>query len=186
MKFRNSFFTLFTILICSSIQTVFADQLYKWVDQQGNVTYQSSPPPDGAMNVEKSALTSEPVADEDEAGETLPIKYYTKPDCPACDQARTYFEEVGVATAEVDISENTSEADKMKKQLGHNDVPTILVGNKSITGFQKKMMDRILTSAGYDIPGVENTDESASEASENSASNEEEVKDEVQEEVQER
>ena len=147
-------------------QIVTAEELYRWVDKHGNVTYQSSPPPEDAAEVEKTSLTGDVVEEtEDEAAETLPIKYYTKPDCSACDDARAYFEENEIATVEVDIIDNTGEAEKMEKQLGHNDVPTILIGNKSITGFQKQMMDRILKSACYALPEEAETEESAEKES---------------------
>ena len=141
------------LLVSSFTQPLAAEELYKWVDETGRVTYQSSPPPESAVKVDKSILSND-IADDltdDSGAEVLPIKFYTKPECPICDDARTYFEENGIATAEVDITENTLEAERMEKQFGHNNVPTVLVGSKSITGFQKNMLDKILKNAGYDI-----------------------------------
>ena len=156
MKTTYSIYTFnvaLVLLVSTFTQPLAAEELYKWVDQRGRVTYQSSPPPEDAAKVEKSILGND-IADDltDEGGaEVLPIKFYSKPECPICDDARTYFEETGIPTAEVDITENTAEAERMKKQFGHNDVPTVLVGSKSITGFQKNMLDKILKDAGYDI-----------------------------------
>ncbi|MEA1890507.1 MAG: glutaredoxin family protein [Pseudomonadota bacterium] len=149
-----SFKTALIILIGIYSQAVSAEGLYKWVDKQGNVTYQASPPPGDAVEVEKTTISSD-VVDEPEdqtAGEPLPVKFYVKPECPICDQARTYFEEKGIATTEVDITENTAEAELMQKQFGHKNVPTIIIGSKSITGFEKTMVEDILKNAGFTIP----------------------------------
>ena len=149
-----SFNTALIILIGIFSQTVSAEGLYKWVDKQGNVTYQTSPPPGDAVEVEKTTISSE-VIDEPEnesAGEPLPVKFYIKPECPLCDQARTYFEEKGIAITEVDITENTAEAELMQKQFGHNNVPTIIIGSKSITGFEENVVQDILKNSGFTIP----------------------------------
>ena len=156
MKTTYSIYTIniaLLVLISAFTQPLAADELYKWVDERGRVTYQSSPPPESAVKVDKSILSNDIAEDlADESGaEVLPIKFYTKPECPICYDARIYFEENGIATSEVDITENTVEAERMEKQFGHNNVPTVLVGSKSITGFQKNMLDKILKNDGYDI-----------------------------------
>jgi glutaredoxin len=157
MKITYSFFTLnvaLLVLISSFSQQVTADQLYKWVDKKGNVTYQSSPPPDGAVEVEESEIRENIDAeqvDTEVVFETDPIKFYTKPECPTCDQARTYFEEMEIPFEEVDISEDTAAAAKMERNFGHNNVPTMKVGNKSVTGYEKGTMGKILKGAGYNI-----------------------------------
>ena len=145
------------VLISMLSQPVVAADLYKWVDSMGKVTYQSSPPPDGALDVVKSQ-TDVVVDEEAEAApvfETDPVKFYTKPECPTCNDARAYFEEMQIPFEEVDISENTVAAEKMEKNFGHNNVPTLKVGNKSITGYEKDTIEKILKNAGYNIPTAE-------------------------------
>ena len=157
MKIEYSFFSsniVLLVLISTFSQPVVAEGLYKWVDKEGNVTYQSSPPPEGAAEVEKSEIsigTGEDEAETTEVFETDPIKFYTKPECPTCDQARTYFEEMEIPFEEVDISEDTAAAVKMERNFGHNNVPTMKVGNKSVTGYEKGTMGKILKGAGYNI-----------------------------------
>ncbi|MBI3574182.1 MAG: DUF4124 domain-containing protein [Gammaproteobacteria bacterium] len=38
------------------LSTAQAEKVYKWVDEQGNVTYQSAPPPTGSGQVEKKDI----------------------------------------------------------------------------------------------------------------------------------
>lgn len=147
------------VLMASYTHSAGADQLYKWVDSQGRVTYQSTPPPDGAADVVETTIGT--VGGEDsetpaeQVFETDPIKFYSKPECATCDLARTYFEEMEIPFEEVDIAEDEAIAAKMQKNFGHNNVPTIKVGNKSVTGYEQNTMAKILKDAGYNIPGDE-------------------------------
>ena len=171
MKITYSIFTLnvaLLVLISSFSQSGTADQLYKWVDEKGNVTYQSSPPPEGAEDVERSEIRENVDAeqvDTEVVFETNPVRFYTIPDCPACNDARTYFEEKEIPFEEVDVSEDTAAAANMERTFGHNDVPTMKVGNKSVTGFQKQVMYKILKNAGYDIPEDADTEENTEKES---------------------
>ena len=186
MKTTYSIYTIniaLLVLISAFTQPLAADELYKWVDERGKVTYQSSPPPDGAAKVEKSEINLGAVEEEAESAaafETDPIKFYTEPECSACDDARTYLEEKEVPFEEVDISENTVEAEKMERNFGHNNVPTMKVGNKSITGFQQQMLDSILRSSGYNIPVEEQAEEQTEVQAEEQAAEQAEEQAEAQ------
>ena len=147
-------------------QPLSADQLYKWVDRHGKVTYQSEPPPADAWSVEQKKIGTgvKAEAPEENTTVTVPITFYVKPDCPLCDKARAYFGEKQIAITEVDITTNPDEAEKMLKQVGHDDVPTVIVGNKAITGFQEEMLSKILVSSGYRLPAAEGAEEGTEEA----------------------
>jgi glutaredoxin len=158
-------------MICNLfVSPLLAGELYKWVDREGNVTYQSEPPPADAWSVEKSKINTVVEQEEEaEAPVTVPLVFYVKPDCPLCDQAKAYFAEKNIAATEVDISANADEAEKMLKQVGHNDVPTVIVGNKAITGFQEKTMNTILVNSGYKLPPAEGDEEVVEEGTEQGA-----------------
>lgn len=147
------------VLMASYTHSAAAEQLYKWVDSQGRVTYQSTPPPEGASEVVETTIGIVGGEDSETAAEqvfeTDPIKFYSKPECATCDLARSYFEEMEIPFEEVDIAEDEAIAAKMQKNFGHNNVPTIKVGNKSVTGYEKNTMAKILKDAGYNIPGEE-------------------------------
>ncbi|MCK5359148.1 MAG: DUF4124 domain-containing protein, partial [Gammaproteobacteria bacterium] len=50
---QNITFLLFISLFSLNAN---AEQLYKWVDEKGKVTYQSDPPPESAVDVEESNI----------------------------------------------------------------------------------------------------------------------------------
>ena len=154
-----------------------ADGLYKWVDDRGRVTYQNTPPPEDAESVERSAIsatvneaTSEEVESESPAvcgteeveateetaeEEVVSITLFTNPECTTCEDMRAYFEESEIAFEEIDISEDTDQAEEMKQKHGHNDVPTIVVGNKSITGGSVNDLQTLLKNSGFEVPSEE-------------------------------
>ncbi len=134
-----------------------ADQLYKWVDSQGNVTYQSSPPPDSAAKIEKSKIKTGNNAVKDETAdagkkEVKTIILYSKPDCETCKEASDYFAANAIPFEEIDLSENTDAAAELKEKLGFENLPTFSINDKFITGFEKSMMKKILVNEGYSLP----------------------------------
>ena len=146
-----------------------AEGLYKWVDESGRVTYQSSPPPENAASVERSTISATVNEEPDqetateEAGETeateataeeeaVAITFFSNPECTTCEDVRAYFEEFEIAYEEIDISENTDMAEEMKELHGHNTVPTIVVGNKSITGGSVNDLQTLLKNSGFEVP----------------------------------
>jgi glutaredoxin len=156
MKIEYSFFSsniVLLVLISTFSQPVVAEGLYKWVDKEGNVTYQSSPPPDEAANVERSKIqaSSADEAQDDAAADTPSIELYSKIECPACDKARGYLEGQGLDFVEVVIEDDTVGADEMAELFGHTNVPTIKIGETSLTGYNKKTLARVLKNSGYEI-----------------------------------
>ena len=157
-----------------------AEGLYKWVDERGRVTYQNTPPPEDAASVERSAIsatvndlpgeeeaeapaeeaavsqTEEAEATEETAEEeVVSITLFTNPECTTCEDMRAYFEEFEIAFEEIDISEDTDQAEEMKQKHGHNNVPTIVVGNKSITGGSVNDLQTLLKNSGFEVPSEE-------------------------------
>jgi hypothetical protein len=55
MKFR------FALILLLAIQTSYAEELYRWVDADGNVQYTQTPPPAG-VNAEVKTLQDAPSA----------------------------------------------------------------------------------------------------------------------------
>ncbi|HEC26539.1 MAG TPA: glutaredoxin family protein [Gammaproteobacteria bacterium] len=153
------------LLFSFAIFPAVADELYKWVDSKGNVTYQSSPPPGTAIKVERpnistgnSAASDQVEVAQHEEKDLKPIKFYSKPKCPTCEEARAYFDENVVPFVEIDLSENEAEAEELEKKLGVISVPIFRIGDKYVSGFEMNMLNKLLTNEGYDLPAEQNND----------------------------
>jgi glutaredoxin len=136
----------------------YAGKLYKWVDEQGNVTYQDRPPPEGRGKVEEKTMSEgragasgSPAAAE--AAAKSPVTLYMAPKCSPCDAARAYLKQRGVPYREIDVSEKNPEAQQeMIKKVGQLSIPTITVGSKVMNGFVESLLAGELDEAGYPKP----------------------------------
>ena len=162
MKILYSLFSsniILLVLFSAFSLPAVAEGLYKWVDKEGNVTYQSDPPPDDAANVEKSKIkVSNEAVSSGDAADKPTIEFYSKIDCPNCDKARSYLEDKGLTFDEIVIEEDTVGADEMKEEFGNNNVPTIKIGETSLSGYSEKTLTRVLKNSGFDISPQEETD----------------------------
>jgi glutaredoxin len=134
-------------------------QIYRWTDEKGRVQLSDTPPPGGAPNVEKRAPAS--VA-PDAAGEpyalqlarrNAPIKLYSTPRCQLCDQARGLLNARGVPFKEVSVV-SEKQLEELKKVVGGDAVPSLIVGSTVQRGFEELTYQGILDAAGYPKTGV--------------------------------
>ena len=133
-------------------------QMYKWVDQKGSVHYTDTPPPPNARkaDIKASASTVQnatvPYALA-QAMRSHPVILYTAPGCKPCDQGRSLLKARGVPFAEKLV---TSEADvaRLRAAGGNGDVPFLLVGKVSSSGFDSASWTGALTTAGYPLLSV--------------------------------
>ncbi len=90
-------FILCGLLVCS-ISSTTATELYKWIDSDGNVTYQDTAPPSNVSYEEQTyADPSETLREEvnlsiESAAEESPVSFYSVPSCDSCDLVRLYLE----------------------------------------------------------------------------------------------
>jgi glutaredoxin len=114
-----------------------AAELYRWVDEKGNVEYRDTPPPPSAKKVERRNIP------------TVQSSHVTlwNSDCgAACEQGRAYLNRRGVPFVEMDP---LKDVDAFKRLTGGTEVPVLFVGASRITGFNEKVWEAALDSAGY-------------------------------------
>jgi glutaredoxin len=137
------------ILLAASAQ---AQDLYKWVDEDGNVTYQDSPPPGDAGAAKPFAEDAEVAAEiaaEKDALPDVPVTLYSVPVCEACDLVRNMLQKYGVPFDEKDASDNVAVQKKVKEIAGQLTVPVLAVGDSVVTGYSSSSITAELTSAGF-------------------------------------
>jgi len=134
-----------------------AAQMYKWVDENGNISYQDSPPPEGSNIIKKEALevsSNSSNTSEDESGpNTLVI--YTIDDCEACSLLKTRLNALQVPFTEQSLQDPQVQA----RILELNDsltAPTLFIGDKIITDVSRGNLVTELQQAGYELDIIEN------------------------------
>jgi glutaredoxin len=144
-------------------------EIYNWIDADGVVHFQDSPPAGeettGTVQILDSAQTPspdepaavltanepEPLSEPDPAGseqEALPpliVELYTTDWCPQCEKARTYFRSRSIAFTEYDIEKDWKAARRRKRLFRAPGVPLALVNGETILGFAPSRYERALS-----------------------------------------
>ena len=123
------------------------ETLYRWVDQQGRVTFQGSPPI-------KQEFTEQDI--QSASGEVQPalaqpadIIFYAIEVCAACDQARQDLTQRGLEFTEINPSSDLEAGRKLLALFGKVEVPLLYIGNNIIKGYNPDWLDSELEKAGF-------------------------------------
>jgi glutaredoxin len=131
-----------------------ADELYRWVDDNGKVHYGDTRPAD-ATDVERKNLSSDVSQNTDLPYETrlaqqnFPVTLYAGENCgELCDRARSLLNKRGVPFSDK-LLKTKSEIEAFQKLSGSNNSPTLLVGKTYLSGFSESAWNSELDVAGY-------------------------------------
>lgn len=134
-------------------------QLYRWTDEAGKIHFSDTPPPAGAKNVQKkralpgnAGTPVEPFALH-QARENFPVTLYSTPGCEPCNEARKLLNSRGVPFTEVSVTESSNLAE-LKKAVGSDSVPALMVGSDAHKGFEAGAYQQMLDAAGYPKTGI--------------------------------
>lgn len=126
-------------------------EIYKWVDEQGQVHYSDQKPDDRPVTkITPDTRTCAGVSygtieiDTPEAtSKTERVVMLSASWCGTCKKARTYFRRNGIPFREYDI-ETSRTGKRLYDQLGARGVPVILVGDKRMNGFSEAGFQRMI------------------------------------------
>jgi hypothetical protein len=143
---------IFIFLLPLATGAIGAAQLYRWVDDKGNVEYRDTPPPKSAKKVEERKVvtstieTSAPSYALQQAIKSFPVTLWAY-DCGApCVNARAHLAKRGVPYTEKDPKPDLA---AFKKLTGGDGVPVLFVGSTRVIGYQDGEWDNALDAAGY-------------------------------------
>lgn len=146
------------MLLLATTATLFAAQLYRWVDEKGNVEWRDTPPPPTAKKIEQRNVrvntiqTSELPYSVQQAVKNFPVTLWLTDCGDPCDKARAHLNRRGVPYTERD---GQSEVEAFKKASGGGmEVPLLVVGRNQIKGYLESDWDAALDAAGYPKTGV--------------------------------
>ncbi len=129
-----------------------AAQLYRWVDEKGNVEYRDTPPPANAKKVERRDMTANTIQTSalpysvQQAVKTHPVTLWSFDCGDPCTKARAHLARRGVPHTE---RSPQKEPDAMKQATGGLDVPVLIVGKNQLKGYLDETWDSALDTAGY-------------------------------------
>jgi glutaredoxin len=126
-----------------------AGTLYKWVDKNGNVTYQDEPPPTNSGQVETMVEPTD-TARQSPVPHVEVVLYSIKV-CDACDLVRHILQEHGVPFTEKNAEGDAKVQDELKKVAGVLSVPVLTIGKQVLTGYDKGLLLKDLKDAGFPV-----------------------------------
>jgi glutaredoxin len=139
--------------------------LYKWVDENGNVIYQDTPPPEN-VQYEESTVDAPPAPLPDDAGKKIeeaalenPVSLYTVPKCDTCDLVRLFLERNSIPFAEKNVRNNIEMQAELEQRAGTLTVPTLVVGDRVLDGYSSNAIQAALLEAGFPMGQDESTGE---------------------------
>ncbi|HXF68142.1 MAG TPA: glutaredoxin domain-containing protein [Burkholderiales bacterium] len=139
-------------LLLAASGALLAAQLYRWVDEKGNVEWRDTPPPAGAKKVEQrrvgasSIETSTLPYSVQQAARNFPVTLWNTNCGAPCEQARAHLARRGVPYTEKDPQ---ADLEAFKKMTGGIEVPVLYVGSNRIKGYLESEWDAALDVAGY-------------------------------------
>ena len=129
--------------------------LYRWVDKDGKLQYSDIQPNTDAKVTEKALkgggpdTTALPYATQ-MAVRSNPVTLFAGRDCQdGCDKARKLLQGRGVPYEERDAQADKITADLLTAKVGELYIPSLLVGQTAVKGFQEGPWNSALDAAGY-------------------------------------
>lgn len=126
--------------------------LYKVVGPDGRVTYTDRPPADQPARALKASGSSQPTDglpfELQQLVGRYPVTLYTASNCSPCDAARQLLKSRGVPFAEKTV-QTSDDIRQFRSQESTDQLPTVRIGQKQLTGFQQSEWNTYLDAAGY-------------------------------------
>jgi hypothetical protein len=131
---------------------VLAAQLYRWVDEKGNVEWRDTPPPPSAKKFEQrnvgggSRETSPMPYSLQVATKNFPVVLWSANCGAACDQAKALLAKRGIPYIDKDPQEDFQ---AFQKATGGTEIPVLFVGSTRLRGYLDTDWHTALDAAGY-------------------------------------
>src|SRR5262245_41626208 len=135
------------VMLTVAAGSLVAAQLYRWVDDKGNVEYRDTPPPKDAKKVEERRMggntiqTSTPSYSAQQAAKNFPVVLWAYDCGDPCNNARALLARRGVPYQERDPKQDLKAFEKLTGSTG---VPVLYVGPTRVVGFLESQWETTL------------------------------------------
>ncbi len=145
--------TWITLLTLMAAPALGAD-LYRWMDEQGQVTYSDLPPPASVKTAEQRRFGNRPGSQQlpyalQMATRDHPVTLFVSDCGVACSQATQLLGKRGVPFTEKNAKDPKVQPELMVLTGGKLEVPVLLVGKNVVKGFEQDGWHSALDIAGY-------------------------------------
>jgi hypothetical protein len=151
---REANMRLISLAVLLALALPASAAMYKWVDAQGRVQYSDIPPPPGTKVEEQKimrntiATAGTPFAIQ-EAAKRNPVTLWMHDCGELCNRARDFLANRGIPYTLRNPSRMNEQDAWRKASAGENAVPLLVVGTRSLKGFEEPEWNATLDAAGY-------------------------------------
>jgi len=147
------FYKLSILLAIVAFSQYSVAEIYKWVDEDGNVHFTDTPPKNKKTQKVTVKINSYqsvaviPPKDDSSDSRKEPVRskkviMYSAEWCGVCRKAKKYFSEKRIAYKEIDIDKDKAGRIEFDK-LNARGVPVIFVGKIRLNGFSPKHFEKV-------------------------------------------
>jgi len=132
---------------------VTAAKLYKWVDKDGKVSYQDSPPPNNANVKDQTTIVTPSSPSEGNTSSdqpSVPVMVYTTTNCALCELLLSKLQKWGVPAEEGSIL-NREVQSKILSLTDGLSAPTLFIDDKLISDLSESNLTIELESVGFKL-----------------------------------
>ncbi|MFT4636147.1 MAG: glutaredoxin [Arenicella sp.] len=129
-----------------------ATKLYKWVDANGNISYQDQPPPKSGKILSQKEIDSKPDSVQKSNLGLPQIVVYSIKDCARCDRQLGVLRTNKIPYIELPLEDDREAQSRILQSADSVIAPTIFIGEKLIQASSEDELRQRLHSAGYVIP----------------------------------
>jgi len=131
-------------------QPVQAVTVVQCEDEQGSITFQDRCAP-GTKEVGSKDYNTRG-GGRNQAVFTGPVTLYRIAECDGCDEIKEFMGVRNIQVTEKDVNENTEYQNELKERTGTLKVPTVIIGDQAIVGYDRDKLLAGLNSAGATVP----------------------------------
>lgn len=155
MKLNTCSLLTLSLLLTSVIShPAWGAKLYKWVDENGVVSYQDTPPPSGSTIVKEEELSSTSGSTADSSQDTpvnnQPVIVYTIESCDSCETLLARLESWGVPTNEQSLQDGDIQAQILQSGASLQ-APILSIDNQFVSNLGTDNLLMLLSDAGYSV-----------------------------------
>jgi glutaredoxin len=142
---------LVLLLVCLINLNAQAVTVTECVDQNGQRSFQDRCPP-GTTKLNERQLTkpaAKPAQSVAAIAEKYPVTLYATANCDPCDLVRNLLQKRTIPFTEKDVTNDGALQNELRERSGILTVPTVLIGDKTLRGYEKQELEATLNTAGY-------------------------------------
>lgn len=153
---RHQFISLLAIPLFFVFTGAYAVTVYECVDEEGNSTFQDRCPPGTSPANEKNIATgSKKKSAADEVKPDVATTLYVMSNCEACDIVHGLLLQYGANFNEVNVGTDVELQIQLREKInaeGSLTLPTTIIGEEVIIGYDRQKLITTLESIGYNVP----------------------------------